>query len=214
MDKPNAIYKVTCKRHNETYVGETSLPLKVRAHNHRIIPRKQSTISHSLPAKPTAATRPTRPATMNTQRRSTRQRNRVDYHAMHTGSDQLLSEGNSAVSQHMATEHHQPGDVEIKPLAYEKNWHNRRFKEALAICDQNPTLNRQFPDPNTLHVPAIYSNLSASLTPTFLPKKRRNGTGGEESRIGANGKMSNIINDRSTTLLVPDDGIGPVPEIY
>ena len=157
LDKPNAIYKATCKRHNESYIGETSRPLKVRAHEHGIIPRNQSTRSHSFPPKPSAATRPSR--TPAPSRQSTRNRNRIDYHALHTGSNQPLSEKNSAVSQHIAHSHHQQGDVDIKPIAYERNRRSRRFKEALAINTFNPTLNKLFPDPIAITVPAIYSTL-------------------------------------------------------
>ena len=47
-------------------------------------------------------------------RRSSREMERKDYKAMHSGSIQLLSVGDTVVSKHMTLNDHKPGDVEIK----------------------------------------------------------------------------------------------------
>jgi len=89
----------------------------------------------------------------------------MNYREIHTGSNQPLSEGSTAVSQHIAHNHHQKGDITIKAIGYEKNRQKRRFKEALAIYERNPSLNKMKPDPNPVYVPIIYQNL-----PSYFPK--------------------------------------------
>ena len=66
---------------------------------------------------------------------------RKDYKAMNSGSNQLLSLGDTVVSKHMALNDHKPGDIEIKLLDFECNWKRRLKKETIAI-------NRLMPDFN------------------------------------------------------------------
>ena len=60
---------------------------------------------------------------------------------MHTGSGQLLSTGDTIVSEHMATKDHKEGDIEIKLLGFEPNWRKRKIKEAIVVKKLNPDLN-------------------------------------------------------------------------
>ena len=51
LDKSEIIYEVNCKKHEETYIGETGGPMKERGYEHRIINHKDSKISHSIGKK-------------------------------------------------------------------------------------------------------------------------------------------------------------------
>ena len=61
---------------------------------------------------------------------------------MHEGSDQLLSEGSTEFSAHLATEIHKKTDIESTILCTDDNWFNRGVKEAIAIRKIKPTLNQ------------------------------------------------------------------------
>ena len=74
-------------------------------------------------------------------RRSSRATERKDYKAMNSGSNQLLSVGDTVVSKHMALNDHKPGDIEIKLLDFEPNWKRRLKKETIAINRMTPDLN-------------------------------------------------------------------------
>ena len=74
------------------------------------------------------------------ERRSTRNVKRVDYKALDSGKGQLLTTGNTLVSEHMATTDHNDGDIEIKLIDFETNWKRRKLKETLAINRVQPTL--------------------------------------------------------------------------
>ena len=52
------------------------------------------------------------------ERRSARNVKRVDYKAMNDGRGQLLSVGDTVVSEHMATQDHSEGDIEVKILGF------------------------------------------------------------------------------------------------
>ena len=104
------------------------------------------------------------------------------------------SEGNTSFSKHMATTHHQHGDVNIKAIGYERNWHARRFKEALAISELNPTLNKLKPEPNPIYVPVIYHTLPSSFPDGKVAKnsfsRREKSRNNQESAIIGNPRNS------------------------
>ena len=71
---------------------------------------------------------------------------------MNSGSNQLLTVGDTVVSEHMALNDHKEGDIEIKLLDFESNWKKRRIKESLAISRLKPDLTEN----DGYHLSAIY----------------------------------------------------------
>ena len=147
MDKPGAIYHINCKAHGVDYVGETGRAVKERMYEHRVMSHKDSNRSHSL-------TMPEEKEREQPQgvRRSARSTKRIDYKVLNSGSNQLLSTGDTVVSEHMALNDHQEGDIEIKILDFERNWSKRTTKETIAINRLKPTLNGN----EGHHLSAIY----------------------------------------------------------
>ena len=60
---------------------------------------------------------------------------------MDSGSNQLLYIDDTVVSEHMALNEHQEGDIEIKFLGLEPHWYKRTTKETIAIKRIKPKLN-------------------------------------------------------------------------
>ena len=136
MDKPGALYHIKCSAHNVDYVGETGKQTKQRMYQHRVIPHKDFKKSHSLiepPKENQNDIQGTRKSSRNTQRK--------DYKAMHSGSDIMITVGSTVVSEHMALHDHQEGDVTFKLLDFERNWSKRTWKEKIAINKLRPSLN-------------------------------------------------------------------------
>ena len=75
-------------------------------------------------------------------RRSKRNIERKNYKKMNNGNNIIVSEGNTEMSIHMASEEHKEGDVEYSIISREKNWYKRGIKEAIAIRNLKPTLNK------------------------------------------------------------------------
>ena len=75
-------------------------------------------------------------------RRSARNRPRKDYKAIQEGTNQLLSEGTTDFSAHVASETHEKSELRFSVLCTEENWFKRGVKEAVAIKKIQPTLNR------------------------------------------------------------------------
>lgn len=136
MDKPGAVYHISCKAHGVDYVGETGRAVKERMYEHRVISHKDAKRSHSLIEKEEEIEEQHLGA-----RRSSRNTKRIDYKAMDSGSNQLLTTGSTVVSEHMALNDHKEGDIEIKLLDFESNWLKRTTKETIAINRIQPTLN-------------------------------------------------------------------------
>ena len=78
---------------------------------------------------------------------------------MHTGRGQLLSVGDTVVSEHMATLDHDSGDIEIKLLGFERSWKKRVIKERIAINKLKPNLNGT----EGHHISAIFDSLPSAL---------------------------------------------------
>ena len=79
---------------------------------------------------------------------------------MNSGEGQLLTVGNTIVSEHMALNDHSEGDIEISLLGFEPNWKKRLIKETIAINKHKPNLNGT----EGFHLSAIYDPLPTSLT--------------------------------------------------
>ena len=136
LDQNGVLYKVECERHKQSYIGETARPLRARAYEHGVLTHTESRMAHSLLHKQeqTQTNQPTR--------RSTRATKNIDYKAMDSGRDIPLTEGQTAVSAHMAQNApHSKGEVTIKKIGKENNWRKRIIKEAIEIKRQAPRLN-------------------------------------------------------------------------
>ena len=145
LDKTGAVYYNKCikekctkkQKEKQDYVGETDRVWRGRQYEHRVIDHKTAnkaaSIDHPAEEKPP----------QRTSRRTTRSTSKQhDYKAMHEGSDQLLSEGSTEFSAHLATEIHKKTDIESTILCTDDNWFNRGVKEAIAIRKIKPTLNQ------------------------------------------------------------------------
>ena len=139
MDKPGVIYSIKCNAHNNHYVGQTGRAAKERFYEHRVMTHEESKMCHSLSDSKKKEIAEEEVSTG--LRRSSRATERKDYKAMNSGSNQLLSVGDTVVSKHMALNDHKPGDIEIKLLDFEPNWKRRLKKETIAINRMTPDLN-------------------------------------------------------------------------
>ena len=136
LDKVGAVYRANCKKHNSNYVGETDKALKERGYEHKLVTHKESTESHSIKKIMIDDHN-----TAVNARRSTRNTTRRDYKRMHTGADIHITEGQSEVSKHVATQEHEEGDMTIEAICYDMNWYNRGIREAIEIRRYKPDLN-------------------------------------------------------------------------
>ena len=77
-------------------------------------------------------------------RRSVRLRGKKkrDYKAEDTGSNQILSEGGTEFSAHVASDVHEKSDLQFTILCKDDDWFSRGVKEAVAIRKIKPTLNK------------------------------------------------------------------------
>ena len=100
LDKTDAIYHISCKPHEESYVGETEGVLRTRMYEHKVIDHKMANTAQSLEEKIVEKEVEVR------YRRSRRNIERKDYKKMNNGSNLIVSEGNTEMSVHMANEEH------------------------------------------------------------------------------------------------------------
>ena len=90
-------------------------------------------------------------------RRSARNTNKkIDYKAMHEGSNLVWSAGSTPVSAHIASAHHDEDDHTLDIIHTESNWWKRTFRKAIEIKRHHPQLNQ---DTGKHHVRAIYDPL-------------------------------------------------------
>ena len=78
---------------------------------------------------------------------------------MSEGSNQLLNEGNTEFSAHVASDTHNKDELNYSILYTDDNWFRRGVKEAIAIKKIKPTLNK---DDGRHHLSAMYDNLIRS----------------------------------------------------
>ena len=156
MDKPGVVYSVECHSHGSLYVGMTGRAARERFYEHRVVSHEDAKRSHSLGNR---IEKDQVEQEIVGVRRSCRNTERKDYKSMHTGSNQLLTIGDTVVSKHMALMDHKPGDIELKILDFEPNWKRRTIKEKIAINKLSPDLNEH----EGYHLSAIFDPLPSKF---------------------------------------------------
>ena len=91
------------------------------------------------------------------------------------GANQLLSEGNTDFSAHVASDTHEKSDLRYTVLCTEENWFKRGVKEAVAIKKIRPSLNK---DQGRYHLSSIYDKFIRSSVE--LKTSRPGANGGSE----------------------------------
>ena len=82
-----------------------------------------------------------------------------DYKAESEGTKQLLTEGGTEFSRHVASDIHEKSDLEFSVICKDENWFRRGVKEAIAIRKLNPTLNQ---DEGRYNLSPMYSKFIQS----------------------------------------------------
>ena len=162
-DKAGVIYHHKCNQCEASYVGgETGRVWRERLHDHRILDHHQAKISHTIAQgntipepEPTEARRSTRLKT----------KDKIDYKKMNQGGEQYTTEGETPVAYHV-TKICPKEEMTSQIRSTELNWNRRGIKEALAIQELDPTLNR---DNGRYHLPSIYS-----IIPKLAKRTHRN----------------------------------------
>ena len=153
LDRTGAVYYNQCQKHPDCdYVGETDRVLRERLYEHRIIDHKTAKRSASLHLDEEE-----QQEIPSGTRRSTRNRTqKIDYKAMQEGSNQILTEGNTEFSAHVASDVHERKQLRYSVLCSDDNWYRRGVKEAIAIRKIKPKLNQ---DDGRHHLTAMYDKL-------------------------------------------------------
>ena len=107
MDKPGAVYHIKCEKHRADYVGETGRQTREGMYNHRVISHTDRMRSHSLKQE---VEKEEEELGMWSSYRNLQ---KVDYKAMHSGSNQMITMGDTIMSEHMALYDHTEGDISI-----------------------------------------------------------------------------------------------------
>ena len=143
LDVAGCVYQASCKVCKDVhYVGEADRCLRLRAYDHGLITHKEANRAHSLtPAQTPDEPEPEPIPTGLRRSNRNKEKERVDYQALHSGSATRLNVGSSTVALHIHENDHQMEDVEIKILTRECNGYKRGVKEALAIQRLKPKLN-------------------------------------------------------------------------
>ena len=145
-------------------VGETDRVLRERMYEHRIIDHKTSTRAASIQHTEEDVEEEQEERGV---RRSKRKVTKKDYRRMHEGTNQILTEGNTEFSAHVASDEHEKDDFEFSILCTEENWFKRGIKESIAIRKIRPTLNL---DDGRYHLSPIYDSLIQSRPIMKIPK--------------------------------------------
>ena len=74
--------------------------------------------------------------------KGTKKEKKRDFKVEATGSNQLLTEGGTEFSAHVASDVHQKSDLEFTVLCKDDDWFQRGVKEAVAIRKIRPSLNQ------------------------------------------------------------------------
>ena len=166
LDKTGCIYYNDCKKHRDPrkndYVGETDRVLRKRLYEHRIIDHKTAKQAASIKNKTEEQNSEESQGTRKSNR--LKEKRKKDYKTIQEGSDQILSEGNTEFSAHVASDVHSKEDLQYKVLCTEENWFRRGVKEAIYIRKMKPTLNA---DEGRYHLTHMYDKLirnSATIT--------------------------------------------------
>ena len=157
LDQTGAVYYNNCKKHPDPkndYVGETERVLRSRQYEHRTIDHKTAKRSASLHIEPNEEVEKEPQGARRSER--IKRKTRRDYKAESEGSNQLLTEGGTEFSRHVASDVHSKSDLEFTILCKDENWFGRGVKEAIAIRKLNPTLNL---DEGRYNLSPMYSKL-------------------------------------------------------
>ena len=143
LDQTGAVYYNNCKKHHEPkndYVGETERVLRGRQYEHRTIDHKTATRSASIQEEAEDKKDGEERQGLRRSKRLTGKKKR-DFKAEDKGTNQLLTEGGTEFSAHVASEIHEKSDLEFSVICKDDNWFSRGVKEAVAIRKIKPTLN-------------------------------------------------------------------------
>ena len=144
LDQTGAVYYNNCKKHpkpKNDYVGETDRVLRGRQYEHRTIDHKTASRSASIQEEPENEVRQEEQTGLRRSERNKGKKKR-DYKAENSGSNQLLTEGGTEFSAHVASDIHEKSDLEFTVLCKDDDWFSRGVKEAVAIRKIEPTLNQ------------------------------------------------------------------------
>ena len=166
LDKTGAVYHNVCNKHGgSNYVGETGRVLRERLYEHRILDHKTAKRSASLNHEDEIKDKG-----QTGTRRSSRTKKSKDYKRIHEGADQVLSEGNTEFSAHVASDSHEKEDLQYS-IRTEENWFKRGVKEAIAIRKLRPTLNK---DDGRFHLSKVYDKMIRSSVSIKTPNMGEN----------------------------------------
>ena len=144
LDQTGTVYYNYCKKHPDPkndYVGETDRVLRSRQYEHRTVDHKTATRSASIQEDPKNVIEiEERPGLRRSERN--KERKKRDFKVEATGSNQLLTEGGTEFSAHVASDVHQKSDLEFTVLCKDDDWFQRGVKEAVAIRKIRPSLNQ------------------------------------------------------------------------
>ena len=165
LDKTGAVYYIDCKREvckevrkkKSDYTGETDRVTRERMYEHRVIDHKTAKRAASIDHEEEEKGRTEKVGTRRSERQ--KDKKKKDYKVINEGSDQILSEGNTEFSAHVASDRHSKDDVQWRILCTDDDWFRRGVKEAIAIRKIGPTLNK---DGGRYHLPRIYDDLIKS----------------------------------------------------
>ena len=172
LDQTGAVYYNYCKKHpnpKNDYVGETERVLRGRQYEHRTIDHKTASRSASL-QEDIGNEIGTNEEQSQGVRRSLRikgKKNR-DFKAEHEGSNQLLTEGGTEFSAHVASDIHERSDLEFSVICKDEDWFCRGVKEAVAIKKIKPTLNQ---DEGRFQLSAMYDKYIRSSQVVKIPSQ-------------------------------------------
>ena len=184
LDKTGAVYWVDCKREvckevskkkKNDYTGETDRVTRERLYEHRVIDHKTAkraaSIDHEEEKKGRTAGRV---GTWRSERQ--KDKKKKDYKVINDGSDQILTEGSTEFSAHVASDRHSKDDLQYRILCTDDDWFRRGVKEAIAIRKIQPTLNK---DGGRYHLSKIYDDIIKSRV--TMTTSRNGAQGGSEA---------------------------------
>ena len=109
-------------------------------------------------------------SSVSSLRRSERNKGKKkrDFKAENEGTNQLLTEGGTEFSAHVASDTHEKTDLEFFILCKDDNWFGRGVKEAVAIRKIKPTLNL---DEGRFQLSPMYDNFIRNSEVIKIPSQ-------------------------------------------
>ena len=121
---------------NLANVGETDRVLRGRQYEHRTIDHKTASRSASIQEEPENEVRQEEQTGLRRSERNKGKKKR-DYKAENTGSNQLLTEGGTEFSAHVASDIHEKSDLEFTVLCKDDDWFSRGVNVEQNIYGRN-----------------------------------------------------------------------------